>query len=554
LSWQWLIPHIINGGGGSYDKDTKKDLVQKSLENKMKTYIINVAGYVRVSTSIQVEEGESLNTQQENIKTFAKQQGYKLTEIYADRGISGGTVKDRHGLLRCLYDGQAGKFSVLIIHRLSRFGRNARELLDNYEQLNRTGIELRSISEGIDFSTKYGKAMLGLLAVMAELERDIIKETLLENRIARAKRGIPTTGKLPYGRIYNRETGEWELNEDSARIIRLAAEEYLKGGSLKEIVKMARMSYPNLITILAKRSGNEWTIRFKGEEPITYTIPRLLPDDIIKKVQDRLEFNGRNNRTDIQNEYALAGFLRCELCRRRLVGKTQLPYRSYIHNTWEKPKCKNFNSISLISIEKAVFETIFENIVDIPSFEKAIAESMPDEKMINDLVEKIKVGEKELNKIKRDIDKLVDLALTGTLTKETIHNKEQELLQKKIKTEENLQNDKDHLGSLPNIGEMKKEAEQIRRDLLQRFSGKERLHEMTFEDKRKLLHWLFDGTDLKGTPYGIYVNKSGKGKEQKIDYFLYGRITGLRTLKGDDINYLEVYENCNTNNVTKTKY
>ena len=48
---------------------------------------------------------------------------------------------------------------------------------------------------------------------------------------------------------------------------------------------------------------------------------------------------------------------------------------------------------------------------------------------------------------------------------------------------------------------------------------------------------LFDGKDGEGKPYGIYVDKKGKGQGQKVDYFLYGRITGLRTLKGDDINY-----------------
>lgn len=112
-----------------------------------------------------------------------------MTEIYADEGISGGSVHNRHALLQCLHDGQEGKFNIIIIHRLSRFGRNARELFNNYEELKEAGIELRSISEGLDFSSKYGKAMLGMLAVIAELERDIIRETMLENRIARGKHG-----------------------------------------------------------------------------------------------------------------------------------------------------------------------------------------------------------------------------------------------------------------------------------------------------------------------------------------------------------------------------
>ncbi|MFC1896721.1 hypothetical protein ACFL0Q_08720 [Thermodesulfobacteriota bacterium] len=60
---------------------------------------------------------------------------------------------------------------------------------------------------------------------------------------------------------------------------------------------------------------------------------------------------------------------------------------------------------------------------------------------------------------------------------------------------------------------------------------------MSFGDKKALLHWLFEGKDKDGSPYGIYVNRQGKGQGAKIDYFLYGRITGLRTAKGDDIDW-----------------
>ncbi len=120
------------------------------------------AGYIRVSTSAQVKEGESLLTQRKNIEEFAREK-YEFTEIY--EGISSGNIKDRHALLRYLNDGQNGRFKVLIIHSLSRFGHNARELLNNQNELEKADIEIYSVKEGIDFSTKYGKAILGMLEV-----------------------------------------------------------------------------------------------------------------------------------------------------------------------------------------------------------------------------------------------------------------------------------------------------------------------------------------------------------------------------------------------------
>lgn len=64
---------------------------------------IKAAGYSRVSSRDQVE-GESLITQKASIKAFAEQNKYELTEFYEDAGISGGSMKKRHALLKCLQD------------------------------------------------------------------------------------------------------------------------------------------------------------------------------------------------------------------------------------------------------------------------------------------------------------------------------------------------------------------------------------------------------------------------------------------------------------------
>jgi len=518
------------------------------------------AGYIRVSSKEQTE-GESLSTQRQSIRDFVKAQGWKLTDIYSDEGISGGSVKERHALLQCLYDGHEGKFDVLVIHRLSRLGRNARELLINHEELEKVGIQLRSISEGIDFGNKYGKAALGMLAIVAELERDIIREQMLENRIARGKKGIPTSGNLPFGRKFNRETNQWELDPEAARLIQWAADEYLKGGSLRDIAYRLKtrhdlpLSYTHLLRLLKDRCGDTWTVRFKNEVPIVYKIPRLLDDLTIQRVKERIEYNKTNNRKDVR-KYVLSGFIRCEKCGKTLSGQIQTNrfggiFKYYNHPRGKYEECKAFNSIPLEQIENAVFQTIFENIADVPSFEKAIAASLPDEDLIKSLQSKVKGNERELKRIRKKLDQLVDLALSGTLAKETIKSKEQALLRAKTEVSEELEANRDRLSSLPDLKRVKQEAETIRLQLLEDYSGPERLKEMSFDEKKALLHWLFDGKDRGGKPYGIYVNKKG-GRLGSIDYFMYGRITGLRTLKGDDINFMEEIEENQEDKVYKT--
>jgi hypothetical protein len=221
-----------------------------------------------------------------------------------------------------------------------------------------------------------------------------------------------------------------------------------------------------------------------------------------------------------------------------MFGQTQKrehgrEFAYYRHQLGRYEKCRG-GSISAKKLENAVFRTIFENTVDVPAFEQAIQESLPDESFINSLEKQIKAEEKELTRIEKELDKFVDAVVSGTLKKDTVKKKEKSLTETKSKVTSELQEHRAKLRSMPDVQKVKAEAEQIRRQLLEHFSSEERMQQMGFDEKKQLLHWLFDGKDEKGTPYGIYISKTGY---QKWDYFMYGRITGLRTIKGEDINY-----------------
>ncbi len=258
----------------------------------------------------------------------------------------------RKGLQGLLRDAQDERFDVVVINRLSRFGRNARDLLNNVEGLKDAGIQLRSIKEGIDFSTSYGKAMLTMLAAIAELEREVTSENVLENRRRIAEKGIPTEGNFPFARTFDRETGQWSLDEGKADAIRWAAHEFLDGGSLRKIAHVLKTehglptAYVYLIKVLKERCGNKWETKFQ-----TYDVPRILDDQTIEAVRKRLAFNATHKRNDTR-KYALTGFLRCGPCGKCLGGQTQkgrLQY--YKHPTNWGEKCKAFNSIRLEIIE-----------------------------------------------------------------------------------------------------------------------------------------------------------------------------------------------------------
>lgn len=505
-------------------------------------------GYIRVSTTDQAREGESLYTQRKAIEDFAASQGYKLVEIYSDEGISGSSIDNRISLKNLLKDAQQGKFDVLIIHRLSRLGRNSRDLLNHVDLLEKSGVKLVSLKEQIDMSTPYGRALFTMLGAIAQLEREIIAEQSSENRVARAKKGTPTAGTLPFARSFNRETGEWTLDENLAQHIRWAAKEYLNGASLRDLSDILvhqhklPLKYDNLIKVLSKRSGDTWTIKFNGQEPITYKIPPILDEKTIQAVRQRLEHNRKHNRLDVRR-YALTGFIYCDECGKALVGQTQIdkkigkefPYYRHPGGRWEE--CKALSSIPVDIIENAVLRTIFENTYDEAGFEKAIQESLPDKDYIDALHEKIAHGEKEIKRIDAELDQLVNLVLEGTLSKETVKKKEATLYETRSRVAEELKRDRQTLKSLPNFEKLKLESKILRMGLLDYFGSEERMLEMSFDEKKQFLHRVFNGKDEIGKPYGIYVKKTGK---DTWEYFIYTSLFhGIRTVKGDNINYRE---------------
>ena len=199
------------------------------------------AGYIRVSSREQATSGESLHTQRKAIEVFIKAQGWKLTNIYADEGISGGSVQGRKDLQQLLKDAQNDKFDVLVVHRIDRFGRNALDLLKSVEILEKGGVVLQSINEGhMNTSTEFGKILIGFFALIAQMERNTIRDRSFENRIAKGKRGEIVVGRPPFARTKNKITEKLELDEGKAKKIKWAAKKYLNGGSLYEISHVLR--------------------------------------------------------------------------------------------------------------------------------------------------------------------------------------------------------------------------------------------------------------------------------------------------------------------------
>ncbi len=183
------------------------------MKKKQKCYI-----YTRVSTSMQVD-GYSLDAQKDKLHKYADYQDMIIAGEYSDEGKSGKSVEGRPQFQQMLSDIESGKDNVdyVLVFKLSRFGRNAADVLSSLQRMQDFGVNLICVEDGIDSSKEAGKLMISVLSAVAEIERENILVQTMEGRRQKAREGKWNGGFAPYG--YQLINGELHIAEDEAEIL-----------------------------------------------------------------------------------------------------------------------------------------------------------------------------------------------------------------------------------------------------------------------------------------------------------------------------------------------
>ena len=156
--------------------------------------------YIRVSSERPVQ-GYSLDGQKHYLAECAERRGMTVLDTYVEEGKSGKSIEGRTEFQRMLDDIQSGKVHTdyVLVFKLSRFGRNARDVLNSLEFIMKYGVHLMCVEDGLDSSTSMGKMMITILGAVAELERENIIAQSLLGREEKAKSGGWNGGFAPYG-------------------------------------------------------------------------------------------------------------------------------------------------------------------------------------------------------------------------------------------------------------------------------------------------------------------------------------------------------------------
>jgi site-specific DNA recombinase len=160
---------------------------------------MRAALYVRVSSKEQVQ-GYSLDAQTRAIESYCTQHDYEVVARYRDEARSARTdnLTMRPAFQQMLEDAEAGRFDVLVVHKLDRFARNILVALETLQRLERLDVGFVSISEQMDFATPIGKVMLTMLVGLGQFYSDNLAFETKKGKAERKRQGL-YNGLLPFG-------------------------------------------------------------------------------------------------------------------------------------------------------------------------------------------------------------------------------------------------------------------------------------------------------------------------------------------------------------------
>ena len=449
---------------------------------------MRVALYPRVSGHEQ-EDNYSIPEQIDRMKKYCEAQGWMVYKIYTD-SVQSGADMDRPGLQSMIKDIENGKVDMVLVYKLDRLSRSQKDTLYLIEDVfEKNGVGFTSMTESIDTTSAFGKAILGVLAVFAQLEHSKITERTTMGKKARAAEGKWHGSKwVPIGYDYGNDM--LTPNEYEAMQINEIAQMVLKGTPIRTIA--------TIVTEKGYRHKyGEWdakAIKRVLANPVNLglikdgdTLHPGLHDAIIdQETYDAVQVIFNERKAKYGSNYKphkslLAGFLFCKHCGGRYArqsnGDGQYYYSCYSRNKSQKkmikdPNCKNKN-YRAAELDTAILLELNKLAID-PEYVEHVRQNKPK----NDVNEKIKSITSEIEKINSQISKMMDLYALGSIDMDVISTKVAEL----NKTKTALQKEIDSL-DVPDSDEMTVEEVQTLASMMNDEGN-------TLQDKRNIIQSL----------------------------------------------------------------
>ena len=418
--------------------------------------------------------------------SYAKSKDYTEFEYYIDGGYSGKDL-NRPAIKKLIEDCKNHKIDAVFVFKLDRISRSQRDTLYLIEEVfNKYDVSFISMRENFDTSSPFGKAMIGVLSVFAQLERETILERTRIGLKKRAESGLwRGGGKIPFPYRYDRNTGTLVPIPEQVELLHKMISLYISGKSFNAIGKIVGMDESMVETRILSIT-NTGKVPYK-DEIFDGQHEAVVSDELYEEI---LRVNKVRSREPYERHYLLSGKVYCGYCgakyryqkwSKRLIMYCYSQQKSkpkYIKD----PNCKN-KRWDTFEVEDAVLEELFKMSLDIDLFKKTFNIATVNVK--NEL-------KARLEEIKKQINNLLNFIASGIAVEET-NKKITELEKEKMIIEEKLissdQKEKDNKVSLNMITSLKTTW-----------------FDMDFDEQRRIIEHLIDKVVVKDNEISIYYN------------------------------------------------
>lgn len=418
--------------------------------------------------------------------SYAKSKDYTEFEYYIDGGYSGKDL-NRPAIKKLIEDCKNHKIDAVFVFKLDRISRSQRDTLYLIEEVfNKYDVSFISMRENFDTSSPFGKAMIGVLSVFAQLERETILERTRIGLKKRAESGLwRGGGKIPFPYRYDRNTGTLVPIPEQVELLHKMISLYISGKSFNAIGKIVGMDESMVETRILSIT-NTGKVPYK-DEIFDGQHEAVVSDELYEEI---LRVNKVRSREPYERHYLLSGKVYCGYCgakyRYQKWGKRLIMYCYSQQKSKPKyikdPNCKN-KRWDTFEVEDAVLEELFKMSLDIDLFKKTFNIATVNVK--NEL-------KARLEEIKKQINNLLNFIASGIAVEET-NKKITELEKEKKMIEEKLissdQKEKDNKVSLNMITSLKTTW-----------------FDMDFDEQRRIIEHLIDKVVVKDNEISIYYN------------------------------------------------
>lgn len=417
---------------------------------------LKAALYVRVSTTEQANEGYSIQAQTERLKNYAKAKDYFIIKTYTDPGFSGAKL-DRPALQEMIKDIENNQIDIVLVYKLDRLSRSQKNTLFLIEDVFlKNNVDFVSMQESFDTTSAFGRAMIGILSVFAQLERDTITERMGMGRTERAKEGYfhggGGTSKTPVG--YDYVDGLLQVNEYEAEIIRYIFGLYISGKGINSISDTIRDKFPSkrkfgvsLVRGILTNNLYVGLIKFNNEvyegkhEPI-------VSKDIFDKAQNEFKRRTTGKLKLFTSKYLLTGIIYCGHCGARMKATSASTLKDGTRLTYYNCYSRPGSPTHMIKDLKCPSKSYRTNVLDdyVVSQMKRISKTdisiEIDDNTNNDSGTNKSVVKKEIGSIESRIEKLLKLYEFGNVPLDVLNSKINSLNNEKAKLKEILNENK----------------------------------------------------------------------------------------------------------------